>query len=53
MSKELNRMQELAGVPVKKESLNEHQLVESLELEQLTKSHLVKNQIMKWLLSIL
>jgi len=26
MSKELNRMQELAGVPVKKESLNEHQI---------------------------
>ena len=26
MSKELKRMQELAGVPVKKESLNEHQI---------------------------
>ena len=26
MSKELNRMQELAGVPAKKESLNEHQI---------------------------
>ena len=26
MSKELNRMQKLAGVPAKKESLNEHQI---------------------------